>query len=484
MSQPTHDVFISYAHRDDQKLPEADYGWVTLFVDHLKARVTTQLKGRESLKCWMDHQLAGNAELTPTILETVRGSATILIFLSPQYLASKWCRDELETFMAAARTRGRATKRIFLIEVWEVSKPPALEDLKGYQFWQIDPHSGVPELLGYPRPSYDRHPDYYRLLNQLAYNLAEEINRQHANGDGGPAEQGRPVVYLAEATDDLEANYAEMKSYLEQSGLRVVPGDYLPRAPDLFRGAVLGELADAKLFVQLLSGVHGKRPPGLPVGYVGLQHQLAVEQNIPVMQWRSRDLDVAKVADPAHRALLEGVTVASESITEFKKRVVQAGTAPPRPQKRTVPAEDRFVFINAERADRPWAVQLCQLLKQFAVGFGLPVESPKLEVVQQSIEHHLMNCDAAILVYGSTPASWVTEQVHRLRRLLTRRMPKPIIAVLELPPAPKDQLNVQLHYLREIRCHDGVCEAELKSFLDGLPVAAPEVEADYERAHV
>ena len=52
---------------------------------------------------WMDHNLRGNDEITPAILDTLGGSATLLAVVSPGYLASLWCEREAESFVASGK---------------------------------------------------------------------------------------------------------------------------------------------------------------------------------------------------------------------------------------------------------------------------------------------------------------------------------------------------------------------------------------------
>ena len=55
-----HDVFISYAHVDNEPLPPASEGWVNTLVRALKVRLAQKLGRREACNIWMDGLLAGN----------------------------------------------------------------------------------------------------------------------------------------------------------------------------------------------------------------------------------------------------------------------------------------------------------------------------------------------------------------------------------------------------------------------------------------
>jgi hypothetical protein len=92
------DIFLSYAHVDDQPLPPAPQGWITTFTTCVRTKLAQKLGRNDAYSLWMDYELRGGQPITPVILEKVRRSAVLLVVLSPGYIASTWCQRELETF--------------------------------------------------------------------------------------------------------------------------------------------------------------------------------------------------------------------------------------------------------------------------------------------------------------------------------------------------------------------------------------------------
>jgi hypothetical protein len=66
-----HDIFISYAHLDDDSPTGREDGWVTTLKHWLETALKTPLGRKPDI--WMDYQLVANAQVTPTLLEEVRG---------------------------------------------------------------------------------------------------------------------------------------------------------------------------------------------------------------------------------------------------------------------------------------------------------------------------------------------------------------------------------------------------------------------------
>ena len=134
-----HDVFVSYAHLDDQ----GESAWVSTLVRHLDTEVRQRL-GTKDLRIWIDHELDGNRPLTPEILQAIRRAATIILIVSPSYVASEWCARERNAFLGFARDCV-SEGRIFIVRCRDIDPqclPPEFGDLIGFKFWTQDNDAG------------------------------------------------------------------------------------------------------------------------------------------------------------------------------------------------------------------------------------------------------------------------------------------------------------------------------------------------------
>jgi hypothetical protein len=361
--------------------------------------------------------------------------------------------------------------RIFVVEYDQVERPQELGDLKGFRFWAKDPLGRSTRTLGIPRPvPEDR--GYFDQLFDLRHDLAEALTRLRAGVDDVPVPEGagdRPVVFLAEVTDDLDDQREEVRRYLLQAGLAVVPEGVYPRDAAGFRAAAEGELARSMLFVQLLSGLAGKRLPGASQTIVGLQHECADGCGVPALQWHARGLDLACVAQPDHRARLEGPSVIVVDLQEFKSLVVQKvrELTVPRPAAPTADQDtDTLVFVNAEEADLNLAKRIGDLLFRRGVGYVLPNRSRRPAEARKALDANLLSCDGLVLVHGTNP-DWVFEQLMRFRKVKPRReSPIKAIGICDGPPPEKEECHFGLPGLRVINCRHGLDEVELNKFAD------------------
>ncbi len=262
-----HDIFLSYAHVDNQPI-----GWVTTLINNLKILLTKKLGSSDSFSLWMDDELHGKIATTSEIRKHIEGSATFLLILSPAYLASEWCNFELRTFLAKY---GENSGRVFLVEYDYVECPDVFSDFLAYKIL----HN--PEEL-----------EYYQEVDCLATQLLNKFSRIN--------------LFLAEVTYDLEERRNELKRYLIQQGVQVLP-EYNQHSLD-------GDLRQSSLFVQLLSENSG-------YGYPRYQYERAKAAKLPILQWR--DPKIQKVSESKHRAFLALTTVVAISFVDFKSMIIQ-----------------------------------------------------------------------------------------------------------------------------------------------------------------
>jgi len=460
-----HDVFVSYAHVDNQN----DLGWVTTLVHHLDTELRQRL-GTKDLQIWIDHRIDGNHPLTPDIMQAIRRSATLLIVMSPSYLASEWCAKERNTFLNLARDCV-AAGRIFIVQCRDTDLkaiPPEFGDLIGFKFWTQDPEAG-----GATRPlglTDVKERAYFagviNLSDKLAQKLREIRVARQAGGHPAPS-VAVEHVFLARSTDDMERREEELVGYLTQAGLSILPETWYPEDNEQgFQVAMQADLARCSAFVQLLGSF-----PGRKARFAGgrrfptIQHDIARATGKPILQWRDLADDPASVVDDAHRALLEGARACG--FEEFKRAVVEAARCKPQNPK-TRPA-NVAVFVNADRDDLDMARQLSELLAQEGVECYWPILEGSPEKVRQDLEDNLKACDGLILIYGATEPSWVRDQLRQGRKILSQReRALTAMAIYMGPPQQKKELAIALPQLITLDGRAGVTSQMLHQFVEKL----------------
>jgi hypothetical protein len=479
-----HDIFVSYAHVDNEPLGGADTRWVTNLITGLKPLLGQKLGRADAYSLWMDYELRGHEALTPHILEQLQDTALFLLILSPGYLASEWCRRELSAFVARA---GKAAGRLFVVERESIERPEELQDILGYRFW-VRNETHAPRTLGVPKPIHDEY-EFYLRLDELARHIVDKLRQLRAQSAPAavpsptpsphiPESAPQATVFLAEVTDDLHDLHAEVEGYLQQQHIRVLPSTlyYFPSAVEL-RQAIDADLQESTLFVQLLSPSIPRRPAGMSTPQIQHAAAQAVE-GLPILQWRDRKVDVATIADPAQRAFLDSATVVVTGIEEFKQYIIQQleAIATKKRQeeerrqheeslKQSLPTAaltgDTLVFINTRPEDLSLALEIGEILQEEGFGFSLPLlENISPAEKRQDLEENLLDCDAVIVLYATTAVAWVREQLRYCRRMQGRRdRPVKIIAVFSKAnnqPLGMSLPNVQVVEFSSLRESDCV----------------------------
>jgi hypothetical protein len=485
-----HDVFVSYAHLDNEPLIGADKGWVTTLVANLETFLRRKLgAGASEATIWMDYQLTGNQPFPGVIEQALRSSATLLVIASPAYMASPWCGRERDTFAVAVRDHVSSGSRVFRVESDEIevsSLPDAFLSLLPYKFWLRERDQRAARTLGLPVPIPNEPSGqlYFDRLLDLAQDLANELKRLRAARSAADAvvppaaERGIRVtadaknILLAETTDDLEPQRDELRRYLAQANVSVLPDTFYPRDdPGTFRDRLRQDLAHTSLFVQLLSDVGGRKPVNAPAGYPGVQYEEAVAAKVGVMRWRPSGIDLERVLarDAAYGGLLNGPDVREGTFEEFKQAVLDRVQRPPeRPAAQRVNGFQ--ILVNADLADREDAVRLCEFLDAEGEFWIKPDASLDPARLRRALENALSACDALLFVYGSTDPDWVAGQIVQARRALsTRESPVSGMGVLELPPELKQAIvGTSLRGVTRLDCRKGFDGSVIRRFLADL----------------
>ena len=470
-----NDIFISYAHVDDLPMPPAEEGWVTTLVKCIEGKLAEQLgrkDGKDIYSLWIDRELSRHVKITPQIMDALRKTATMIVILSPGYIISEWCDREKNAFLTFAKEN---SSRVFIVErnfVEPSKRPSEFVDVKGFLFWVRDGEKKLPRILGEPKLDRDVN-EYYDMLALLIDELVTELTnlKQGQIIQEKKVQSHQSTIYLAQVTDDLEQERSRVKTYFRQAGINVLPNTWYSQDPNQFRQCAERDLAQCEVFVQLLSGVPGKKPPDLPQGYAKLQMELARTADKPIFQWRNPSLEVTSIDDKDHQELVDGDNVRAEGIEDFKRTIREFVLE--KPKVRDQHPVSAMVFVNREVADQPVAEKICSYLTSHDIGWSMPLDSDDPAQFHEVFERNLLDCNGIIIIYGSSTVVWVHRQLLECRKILAKRdKPLQAFAVFEGPPEQKSAIPLKLPNLQVLNFRKGIdeelLEVQLKTFIEQL----------------
>lgn len=484
------DIFISYAHADDQVLAEGASGWVTALADRLQKSLAMK-PGGAAIKVWMDHRLEPNKRVDPALAHRVGAADVFVAVLSPRYLESPWCRDEIEGF--AAR-HGAAAERVFLVEMAPTDRsdwPATIHDISTLCFWAqaFDDPAAMP--LGWPAPDPAGDRPYWRALNELAHFISDRLRAASA-GAGMAAAPARQRVWIADPTDHVLDVWERLAAALRQQGAEVLPsnpGSYPTTSEADWRAALDADLASADLLVQLFGPHPGRKPAWNDSPYSHLMASAAAQaaraRGIAWLPWRASDVQLDSLPEGAHRQWLTGAVAGggeallSEVLARLKSLSAPAA-APVPPALAASPTTGDAgaplsICVQADGTDRGVGEQVRDLLFGLGVDASLaPLPQPAQAPAQwrQDYEDMLKESNGLLIVYGASPASWVQAQVQAARKTLARVRRGTWGALLDGPPGTQPDHGVRSHGVELLDCRAGLSPEPLRRFIDSLRAGA------------
>ena len=282
MSRFVRDVFISYSHKDNLSLSDDQLGWVDRFHRALSVRLT-QLLGRDSTTFFDKAVMSGSDILTPKIRNEIADARVLVSIVSPGYLQSAWCNEELSHFATSAAASGvetGSTSRI--VKVLKLPVEPQLEkrakvdlsDVLGYKFYRTDARGIASEFDLDDEPQSRR--EFVKRVNELAYDMRKilDLLGEEMPGRSRVVAPTGKVVYVAETSSDLAVELEQLRSELAQFGHVVLPIGDLPLGPQ-FADMAANDLSKADLAIHLIGAGYAAVPERERHSTVELQYDLA-----------------------------------------------------------------------------------------------------------------------------------------------------------------------------------------------------------------
>lgn len=419
------DIFISYAHVDNKPLSGLEKGWITHFVTNLQLMINGKIGRAEDYSLWQDFRLKGCDSITPEIEAQVKVVQIFIVFLSPGWIASEWCKKELRLF---CEIHNDVQGRIFVVELDSLQrneKPSAFYDLLGYPFWIQNEHNKI-RKLGFPEPQ-KTDLEYFNRLIDLASDVAQALsNFKPELTTLTQTFTPKATIYIAPVIDSMYDQRANVVSELKQYQIAV-----LPEKNELIADPVI-ELAKCVHFVQLLGA---DSMMGVP------QQQLTIAEKVekPVMQWRDPQLNItADSIYPEHKQLLEHKTVIAATLPDFIRMVREAVLPKEKPNDIVEPnisSGQKMVFVHAGQEDYHHAQRITDFLHNKGYGFTLPHYEGTPERIRKTIERGFQFCSILLILQQKTSAEAVEDQLAEAQLHARKRAEKFDILLCRDPAA-------------------------------------------------
>ena len=372
-----HDVFISYASLDNALYR----GWIKQFQTDLKERTHIELSDEghkydlDQLDFFFDQEtMPANGEIAGELIDAIKISNFLIMFVGDHYLTSAYCARELEWFSSRFQTLERhALENMFMVVLTSAAVRQASEGTLGKIKAQAKyvPAFGKAENDG-PHPKHllvgvgdymADNPEYIKLVDGVASTLAKRMIKKipaegsHAavsrdsGATGGPGTKGKPTIAFGAVVRNMKDYRCKLAAKIaEAHSVRV---DTLEL--DDFSGLTADEfkerLKEATMFVQLIDKSPCGFLGGQPGGFLAAQEKL-VPPTLPILWITPKERsDVSPVEqDPQHLDYLNKVIASARHIAEDE--IVQAIGSEVQRRSGGAAPRAKFARIMIEHSDQ------------------------------------------------------------------------------------------------------------------------------------
>jgi hypothetical protein len=450
------DIFISYAHNDNQALIEGQRGWVDVFHQALERRLQVHLGAKPSI--WRDPRLQGNEYFADTLVEQIPKVAILISVLSPSYINSEWCRREMQMFSRIATDTGGMRlgnkARIFKVEKINVpldKHPVELQGMTGYQFFYMDDHRAR-ELSAESGPHAI---EYWQRIDDVAQDIATLMQDMKSRGSSiadvqvfqtpAPGE----TIYLAETSFDLSPQRDNIKRELQERGHLVIPDRPLPLNGPALEDAVRHYLDTSRLSIHLIGANYGVIPEAADRSVVCMQNDLAAERSmgngngfarliwlpegLETREERQRefiehlkfDTSAQQGADVLQTSIEELKTYIQDKLRPKPKAVASNGNGNGHAKADEGPLR---IYLICDRQDYDAIAPLSDHLFDQGFEVTLPLFEGDEAEVREDHKESLLICDAVVLFYGNSSEGWLRTKLRDLQKIPGYGRTKPMLA--------------------------------------------------------
>lgn len=484
------DIFISYAHIDNQPLTKDHAGWISRLHESLSTILSWRLG--KNVHIWRDDKLQGNDDFADEIISRFDNTAVLVSVITPRYLNSEWCTREVNEFCTRPRQslfvnqKARVFKVIKSPVECQDNLPDVMKKLLGYDFYTLE--DGIPmELDDAYGEKYGQ--KFIRQVNKLAFEIAELLKTikgalpddsvEHAT----PDTREMPVVYLAECSFDMKSIRDVLDTQLNCLGYRVLPDRSLPGDEESYTSEVTDLIAQSNIAVHLVGEQYGAVPDGPNEDSKAIiQNRLAAQQsrvaNLDRLIWLApniqtdnqkqqdfiRDLQADPEAQQGADLLIGDIEKLKSALGSLLEKHDKTKELASEEQKvHTSQSDDNSVYLICTAQDRKATVPLRKYLLDHGISVAMPAFKGDAAEVRQINQQSLLNSRHVIVFYGEGEETWkrsIDTEIRKLPAYLDGRDPPIVHTYLAAPITCDKEDMIDIHEANTI---DGTDSLALES---------------------
>ena len=435
-----YDIFISFTHQDNDRLPGLEHGWI----DEFHQQLENQLKKRrqlDGLRIWRDRELHGNTDFDIAIESKIDSVALFLVLHSRAQRNSDYCRKELDWFSDKYRDSMLvgAERRVFnlLLDNYPKEKwSPALCKATGFAM-----HDAEGDELGeFTDPNDRRFGKQLRKVVDAAETILNAMRAQqqaaqpvqpHPSGTAPTGAVNRPTVFLATVAESQELTRERLCNEIgDRAVLLDTPPPPHPHAEH--RQQVEAALQQADFSIHLLDDDPGDRILDLKqTTYPREQTEIALANPLRQLIWLPPDLAIDAIRNDDYRKLVEqldsgerakgGIELLrcgrNELIDQVLIRIAEAGQR----AATSATVDDARFLIDTHQKDQRYAYQLAGLLTEHGADVDFNKESQDPVQSLALFEDAVRQARTLVILFGQVNAPWLSSRLKTAVKVMAEQ---------------------------------------------------------------
>ena len=496
------DIFISYAHIDDESLIADKKGWVTEFQRALEIRLG-QLMGVKPI-VWRDPALQGNHIFDREIVDQFSKVAIMISILTPRYIKSDWCLKEVTEFHQVCQqnlgfvvnNKARVFKVIKTPVPYE-QHPDIIRNILGYEFYGTDPTTNRVKEFS-PIFSHTEK-GYWEKLDDLANDICVFLEELKATNSPSSSSAIKPAanagaknvknIFLAESSYDTRDLRDSLKRELQDHGYNILPYGQLSLVAKELKDNVNEFMQQAQLSIHLVGNSYGIVPEGTEKSIVEIQTEIGASNsaanNLPRLIWIPENVEPTddrqkrfmQELTTGKKEVISGADMVMGSIEDFKSVVhdklkSMEDESKPEAKEQDIAEEmtSKMVYLICDMEDLEIIRPLEDFLFENGIEVVLPIfEGDETQIREDHIEN-LKNCKGVIIFYGNGSEIWLRTKMRDFMKIngYGRATPISFKGVYIAPPASPMKQRFRTLEAEVINGIEGVPVNELKKLLSKL----------------
>ncbi|CAN5478639.1 hypothetical protein BH10BAC2_BH10BAC2_22780 [soil metagenome] len=469
----TFDIFISYAHTDNLKMPGELKGWVELFYESLRTKLDIRIGAKQNeVKIWWDkRRLSGDIEFDNSIQEGIRNSAIMISLLSNGYLKSDYCKQEMNLFHeklklddigASVGNRSRMIK-VLLANINYTKLPEQFGKTTGFPFYKARDDDDYGESTEIADPIFkqqlkDITDSIVSIFEGLSIKKTEEkISPANpvAPGSSLPAtsltQTGQAInkngfkIFFGEVSDSLRAARKRTITELEKNGYTIITNIPPPDEATAHDKKVTEELQKADLAVHLLDQFPGREIEGINNWYTKKQVELSLQLSPSKLLWVPAELDENEVEEESYKIFLQGLEKKNNPENKFEfirgnkseltREIMDYAVSVKQSYVRKESNEKISILLDTQFCDQQYAWSLGQELYKNNIQTYLNPEEDDPGKNMTELAYRISKVNKLVFLYGNASYEWVKARIDAaLQLIVTNNYPIHDFYVYVAPP--------------------------------------------------